>query len=89
MMSEASTSDSDRSGGFSNSLLLICDHNLNFILMAALIALGYEFILLGEFWHKLLWTGNYGQAIPLSRSRKQAQISAAMNLCGLFTTASP
>ena len=57
--------------------------------MAALIALGYEFILLGEFRHELLWTGNYGQAIPLSRSRKQAQISAAMNLCGLFTTASP
>jgi hypothetical protein len=45
-------------GDFRISLLLIRDHNFNFILMAALIALGCEFILLGEFWHELLWTGN-------------------------------
>ena len=45
-------------GDFRISLLLICDHNFNFILMAALIALGYEFILLGEFRHELLRTVN-------------------------------
>jgi hypothetical protein len=45
-------------GDFRISLLLIRGHNFNFILMAAVIALGCESILLREFWCELLRTGN-------------------------------
>jgi hypothetical protein len=45
-------------GDFRISLLLIRGNNFNFILMAAVIALGCESILLREFWCELVRTGN-------------------------------
>jgi hypothetical protein len=52
------TSNSNRSGDFRISLLLIRGHNFAFILMAAVIAFGCVSILLGELRCELLWTAN-------------------------------